>query len=113
MSTEHPQEEGGEATSPPFTDGKAWFFPVPCLTSGRMKGRKRLTKGLGHFSEDPMFKWPVPVSGYSRGTGYLGAVCSGDSALQHGLWLNLLPDCQTADGHGFCFHRLQEHKGDT
>lgn len=41
-----------------------------------------------------------------KGTGYLGAVHSGDSGLQYSLWLNLLSDGQAADSHGFCFHRL-------
>lgn len=44
--------------------------------------------------------------GTLKGTDYLG-VHSGGSGLQHSLWLNLLPDGQTADRHGFCFHGLQ------
>lgn len=41
-----------------------------------------------------------------RGTGYLGGVHSGNPGLQYSLRLNLLPDGQAADSHGFRFHGL-------
>lgn len=45
-----------------------------------------------------------------EGSGYLG-VHSGDSGLQYSLCLNLLPDRQAADSHGFRFHGLQGDEG--
>lgn len=47
------------------------------------------------------------------GACYLGSICSADSSLQHGLWLNLLPNGKAADGHGFRFHGLKGGHGIT
>lgn len=56
---------------------------------------------------DPIPKCLIPVlwKGTLEGSGYLG-IHSGDSGLQYSLWLDLLPDGQAADSHGFRFHGL-------
>lgn len=46
------------------------------------------------------------AQGTLEGTGYLAGVHSADSGLQYSLRLDLLPDGQAADSHGFRFHRL-------
>lgn len=108
MSADHSREGGGGRVIPIYRWGNLGF-----KTHGLSASHLRPPGGSGKEKANPALKHPKTVSDPRGGTGYLGAVCSADSALQHGLWLDLLSDCQTAHGHGFCFHGLEGHERNT